>query len=180
MANAEIIVDFQVLETHDPKYLMIGDVSQWAYAEKKPSYILITLPGSSTQHNWIFKKKGLNVVNSNNVGLSCVKTDCNDQQYVDLPDGIYTICVKSYYEGIEKTKYYLKTDRFEVEFKKTIIKTGTEYSENDRDFRETALQIRWYLEIAKGWAQNGDFVKADRYFNKAKGLLNRYRDCKDC
>lgn len=180
MSNQTIRVDFQVIETYDPKFLLVGDTSDWAYASKKPSYILITLPGSSKAHKFTFKKKGLNWFNSNNFGITCLKDDCNDQTYVDLPDGIYTICVKSFYEGIEKSRYYLKTDRFEIEFRKTIIKNDLEYDVKDKEFRDAMFQILWMLRTAKDWAAEGDFVRADRFFTEAKKLLTNYTDCKSC
>ena len=34
--------------------------------------------------------------------------------------------MKSGYEDIEKSQYYLKTDRFEVEYAKVLVKYGTE------------------------------------------------------
>lgn len=40
-----IDIDFKVLESRDPKILMIGDVSRdWWTAEDRPAYISITLP----------------------------------------------------------------------------------------------------------------------------------------
>lgn len=178
--NKTIKIDFQVLETHDPKFLLVGDTSVWEYAIKKPAYILITLPGSSKPYQFAFDKNSINIFNSHNLGLSCFIDDCQDENYVDLPDGVYTICVKSFYEGIEKMKYYLKTDRFEVELKKTIIKNGLEYDEEDREFRDIIYQVKWLLDTAKSWASEGDFVKSSRFFNKAKKMLTQYRDCQDC
>lgn len=178
--DQNIKVDFQVLETYDPKYLLIGDTSVWEYAKNKPSYILITPPGSSTTHDFIFKKKSMNNFNSHNLGLSCFTNDCKEEEYVDLNDGVYTICVKSFFEGIEKLRYYLKTDRFEIELRKAIIKNGLEYDEKDKDFRETVSQIKWYMDTAKSWAAEGDFVNSNRFFSKAKKMLTQYIDCKDC
>lgn len=178
--NKIIKIDFQILETHDPKYLLVGDTSIWEYAKKKSAYILITLPGSSKAYQFIFDKNSMNIFNSHNLGLSCFTDDCLDENYVDLPDGVYTVCVKSFYEGIEKIRYYLKTDRFEIELKKTIIKNGLEYDEKDKEFRDTIYQIKWYLDTAKSWASEGDFIKSNRFFNKAKKMLTQYIDCKDC
>lgn len=175
-----IKIDFQVLETHDPKFLLIGDTSMWEYAENKPAFVAITPPGSSKPYQFSFTKNSMNIFNSHNLGLSCFTNDCTDELYVDLNDGIYTICVKSHFEGIEKLRYYLKTDRFETELKKTIIKNGLEYDEKDKEFRDTIYQIKWFLDTAKSWCSQGDFVKANRFFNKAKKMLTQYRDCKDC
>lgn len=180
MVNQKITVDFQIIDTRNPKLLMIGDTSFWSYAENKPAYILITLPGSSKAKSFTFKKHSLNNFNSHNLGISCLKGDCTDEDYKELPDGIYTICVKSSYEGIEHKAYYLKTDRFDLELSKTVVERALEYDANDKSFREAIFDIKWWLFSAQSQAKLGDFVKANMYFNKAKELLNKHRECANC
>lgn len=179
MANKKIKINFQVLESNNPQLLLVADVSKWEYAENLPAYLFITLPGSSNPLQFSWKKESINSFNSHNFGLSCV-TECGEQEYRDLPDGVYTINLKSGYEGIEATKYYLKTDRFENELSKVIIKNGTEYDPKDKDFRDDIFQIKWILLTAKAKAYQGDFVYAGRYFEEAKKLLKTYVECKDC
>lgn len=174
----EIIIDFQIIENGDPKYLNVRDVSAWEYAKKKPSYIIITQPGSSKSVSYNFKKGDTTIINSHILGISCFTNDCKEEKYIDLQDGIYTICVKSYYEGIEKKRYYLKTDIFESDLRKTIIKNGLEYDEKDKIFRDNIFQTKWYLETAKSWAFEGDTVKSKRFFTKAKDMLTKIKECK--
>lgn len=100
--------------------------------------------------------------------------------YGDLPDGVYTLCLKSSLTGFETTKYYLKTDRTELELSKVIVKHGFEYSKNDKDFRNKIYDIDWLIKVAKSHAKLGDFVKADRFFQQARELLRTLSDCKDC
>lgn len=175
----QIKIDFDIF-SHTPQNLIIGDVSDWIYAENLPSYILITLPGSRKTINFSFKKKSLNVFNSHNLGISCLSGDCKEEVYVDLPDGIYTVCVKSSFDNIENSKFYLKTDRFEIEYAKVAIKYGVEYSKSNADFQDMMIDIQWLLTVAKSHAKLGDFLKAKRFFEEAKALLNKYTDCKDC
>ena len=89
-----------------PRYLSIMDLSDWLYAKELPSYILVTIPGSKKPKNYTFAKEKISTFNSHNIGLSCLKGDCTEEEYVSLPDGIYTICLKSGYENIEETKFY--------------------------------------------------------------------------
>ncbi len=173
----EININFQTF-SNDPKHLHVMDLSDWVYAENLPSYILITVPGSKKPKTYSFKKFKTNVFNSHNLGLSCFTGDCKEEVYVDLPDGIYTICVKSGYEDIENTHYYLKTDRFEIEYNKVLIKYGTE--QVDQNFVNLMVKIKYVLDVAKAHAMNGDFVKASRYFQESKKLLKRFVECKDC
>lgn len=174
---SQIIIDFDIIETGEPKYLKIMDVSSWEYSYKKPSYVSIILPGSKEPLVRTFKKNSTNVFNSHTLGITCFTNDCKDEEYTNLEDGIYTICVKSHYEGIEKKRYYLKTDIFEILLRKLIIKNGLEYDEKDKIFRDDIFQIKWYLDTAKSWASEGDTVKSKRFFNKAKDMLNTIENC---
>lgn len=171
-----IKIDFQVLESRNPQFLMVGDLSEWEYAENLPAYILITLPGSSNPITYSWKKDAINSFNSNNLGLSCL-VECGEQKYVDLPDGIYTICLKSGFEEIEKVHYYLKTDRFEVELSKVIIANGLEYDPQDKSFREYIFEVKWFLLEAQSRAHIGDFSGAQNYFTEAQKMLKKYKDC---
>lgn len=175
----QIKIDFDVIQS-TVQTLWIGDSSQWLHTETLPANVLITLPGSKKALVFSFKKKSINSFNSHNLGITCLQGDCTDEVYGDLPDGIYTICLKSSLAGFETTKYYLKTDRTELELSKVIVKHGFEYSKNDKDFRNKIYDIDWLIKVAKAHAKLGDFVKADRFFQQARELLRTLSDCKDC
>lgn len=174
----KININFNIF-SDDPKYITIGDLSDWVYAENLASYVLITIPGSKKPKTFTFAKKKLNIFNSHNLGLSCLKGDCTEEVYVDLPDGTYTVCVKSGYEGIEDTRFYLKTNRFDIEYSKVMIKYGFEFKE-DLKFLQNMLFIKGLVEVAKAHAMLGDFVKAQRFFEEAKKKLKKYVECSDC
>lgn len=176
----QINIDFQVLENHNPRVLMLGDNSDWLYAENLASYVSVRLPGSIKDYTFTWKKKSINTFNSHNLGLSCLKGVCTEEQYVDLPDGIYTICLISGFEDINKTKYYLKTDTTELELSKVIVKHGFEFSENDNKFRDKIIEVKWLLLVAKSHAKLGDFMKANRFFQQAVEKFKKFKDCKDC
>lgn len=175
----QIKIDFDVIQS-TTKTLWIGDSSDWIHAENLPANVLITLPGSVKPLTFSFKKKALNSFNSHNLGITCLKGDCTEEVYSDLPDGIYTIVLKSGFIDFEKIKYYLKTDRIELNIAKVVVKHGFEYSKQDRDFRDKIYDIDWLIKVAKAHAKLGDFVKADRFFQQAKGLLEKLLDCKNC
>lgn len=174
----KINVDFYVLETGNPKKLSVFDNSDWIYAENLPSYLIIKIPGSKKDKTYSFKKEAINTLNSHNLGLSCLKGDCTEEEYVALPDGIYTITLKSGYEDIDQTKYYLKTDTFDIEYAKVIIKYGLE--ELDEGFIDYMTEIKFFLSVAKSHTLLGDFVKGQRFFEESKKMLNKYLECKNC
>lgn len=169
-----INIKFDVF-SDDPQHLIVGDLSDWVYAEEQPSYISILLPGSSKPIAFNFNKKKLNIFNSHNLGLSCLSGDCTEEQYVDLPDGIYRICVKSSFDNIEKEKFYLKTDLFELESAKVLVKYGMDDFKDD--FLYYMVKTEGILKVAKAHAMLGDFIKAQRYFEQATNRLNKYIEC---
>lgn len=175
----EIKIDFDVIQS-TVQTLWVGDSSDWVHAEVLPAALEVTLPGSKKPLTFSYKKNAITSLNSHNLGITCLKGDCTDEVYGDLPDGVYTITVKSGFTNFETTKYYLKTDRIELEVSKIVIKHGFEYSKSDKNFRDKIYDIDWLVKVAKAHAKLGDFVKADRFFTQAKEELKSFGNCKDC
>jgi len=172
----KINIDFYILETGSPYKLSIFDNSDWIYSQNLPSYLVIQMPGSTKEKTYSFKKEAINTLNSHNLGISCLKGDCTEEEYVKLPDGIYTITLKSGYENIEETKYHLKTDTFDIEYAKVMITYGLEIF--DEGFIDYMTEVKFWEDKAKAHTLLGDFVKAQRFFEESKKMLNRYLDCK--
>ena len=57
---------------------------------------------------------------------------------------------------------------------KVMIKDGLEY---DKEFVLKMTKIRFLLDVAKSHTLMGDFVKAQRFFEKSKGLLKTHIEC---
>lgn len=177
MEVGKININFDVF-SNSPQHISVMDLSDWIYAEEKPSYIEIIVPGSSKPKTYSFKKFKINSFNSHNLGLSCLSANCQEEHFVDLPDGIYTITVKSGFENIDCKKYYLKTDRFELEYNKVLVKEGR--TDSDDIFIKAMIKIRFLLDVAKSHASSGNFVESNRYLQEAKKILKKYVECKDC
>jgi len=171
----KIHIDFEVFETGNAKILSVADTSDWLYAENKPSYISIKIPGSSKYKTVSFKKWAVNNFNSHNLGISCLKGDCTKETYVNLPDGIYTIKLLSGYEDIEKEKYYLKTDEIDLEIAKSLTQIGFDFTDQTEKQIKPFQKIDQFLSVAKSWTKLGDFVKADRYFQEASSLFDKQK-----
>lgn len=174
-----INVDFTVLPDFDPTLLIVGDISKWYGAENLPATISITPPGSIKPIVETFQKHKLNIFNSNTLGLSCL-IECEEQRYDDLSDGVWTILVKSGYTGIEKTRYFLKTDIFVREIDEIYIRAGLEYDMNDKQIRKDLRDMEFLKRTAEANCRRGDFYKADRDFSQAQELLSKYKECKNC
>jgi hypothetical protein len=179
MKIGKIIIDFEVTPTFNPAKLIVDDSSSWSNAENLPSTISIIPPGSVRPINSVFAKYRRNIFNSVNLGLSCL-AECDEQKYEDLLDGVWTINVKSGFEGLEKTRYYLKTDKFRYELDNIYIRTGLEFDKNNKKFRDDLSDIEFLLRVSEAHTRNGDIVKADRDFTQAQQLLEKYKNCKNC
>ena len=171
-----ININFTVF-SDSPMYISIADLSDWLYAINLPAYLSITIPGSKKPKVFSFTKERINVFNSHNLGLSCLKGDCTEEEYVELPDGIYTIKIISGYVGIDKERYYLKTDKIELELAKSITLIGFDFTDESFKKSKPFQKIRWLINVAKSWTKLGDFVKADRFFQEAVRVFNQQK-CK--
>lgn len=172
----KVIVDFKILPVLDTKIIMLADNSVWGVAEDKQSTILVTPPGSDKAIANIFAKHKINTYNSSNLGLSCL-TECAEQGYSDLNDGIYCITLKSAYEGLEKTRYYLKSDRFKIEWYKEWLGTGLDYTDTKDVRYDALLDCRKHLISAEACTIDGDFTRASREFQEAQKKFNKIRRC---
>lgn len=172
-------IDFQIINSNDPKILMIADFSEWFHIESKPAVISITMPGSKypVQHNFV--KNNLNGFNSNTLGMTC-DVGCDDPKYSDLPDGIYKICVEGSPNTFKKIRYYLKTDRTSLDLDKQMVKLGIEYNLSDKEYREHLETIDFLLRVARAATRLGEIPKGSQHFEHAIKLLEKYRECKNC
>lgn len=163
----KIIIDFEVINTNNPKTLLIGDTSKWLHAKDKPSFINITLPGYTKSKPFTFKKDSMQVFNSHNLGLTEFIKCVDEQEYIDLPDGVYTFLLESGYENIEKKRYYLKTDTLKLELAKFVTKNLLEYSKSDVKVMDAVQKIKWNIYLAESFTIQSDIAKATIYYNEA-------------
>lgn len=174
-----ISVDFKVLSPLDPTILMLVDNSDWFSAEDKQATIFIYPPGSSKAITQIFAKHKINTYNSVNLGLNCI-VECGEQNYLPLSDGIYKLTLKSGYTDLEKTRYYLKTDTFMIEFYKEWVNTGLDYTDTKDPRYDALLDARKHLYSAEAYTLDGNFSSANREFQEAQKKFNKIRKCKEC
>ena len=179
MEIGKISINFSIIPTGEPTHIWVGDNSDWRGAENLPSVIEITPPGASNPISHTFQKYKLNIFQSVNLAMSCL-TICDEQNYEPLSDGVWQFTVKSGYEGIEKTRYYLKTDNIRLELDKIYTRVGLEYDKNDKQFRKDMSDIEFLLRTAEAFAKVGDFYKSQRNFKEVRTLLDKYSECKNC
>lgn len=176
--DLSVKVDFIVGKEVEPKYIMIGDASQWGVAENLPAYISVIPPGSKKAITLTFKKHSLTYLTSVNLGLSCIEK-CEAQILEPLDDGVWEICLKSSYKNLDKKRYLLKTDSLRLEMDKLYIKEGIPYKEGNITI-ESLCSAEWALKVADSEIRQGNISQAMKAYNEAVKQVNKFKNCKDC
>ena len=137
------------------------------------------MPGAANpvQHNFV--KSNINGFNSNTLGITC-SVGCDDPDYIDLPDGIYDICLEGSPNTFKKQRYYLKLDSTRLELDKQLVKLGFEYDLNNTAYVQHLQTIDFLLTVASSNTRLGDIPMAHEMFQEALKLLEKYKNCKNC
>jgi len=175
----QVIIDFIVFTVYDPKVLMVSDNSNWLHIENEPAIIEITFPGSTKALVFNFQKGAVNSFNSNNLQLTCLTGNCDDETFIDLPDGIYTITVKGSPDTFQATKYHLKTDRFQIKMDQILVQIGMDYDPKIADQRKRFADVEFLKKIAEAHIRREDVGRAKTFFDQAQSELDRLTDCFD-
>lgn len=175
----KIELNFQVVDSGDPKMLLVADFSKWRVIENMPAFLEITPPGFRKAKERNFKKEAINGYNTLSLGLSS-HVDCEENTQ-DLPDGIYEFCLRGGKDGMyKKHKYYLKKDKFQLELDKLFVKLNIEYDVYDEKYLNTLYTIDALAKASSAATRLGKIPQAQNYFKSANKLLDSYKDCKDC
>lgn len=180
MRNIDIKIDFNVIETDNHKTLLIADNSNWSVIESEPSIIEITLPGMRNPVVNFFDKKSINNFNSVNLNLSCVGGGCDELEWTELPDGVYTICVKGSPSKFQETKNYFRTNKIRERFDLLIINSNIGCEGSSKvDFKEI-LDIDMLIKSTEANTRFGDINSASKDYQLASKMLDKYSKCNDC
>lgn len=177
MSNLSVIINFILPQTEDPKIICVADASNWGMAENQPAYLTVLPPGSVNYISLNFVKHSLTFLNSTNLGLSCITSDCSTEQaYEDLDDGIWEICLKSSYEGLDKKRFHLKTDSLRQDIDKIYIKSGIDYHSSSKVIEDLS-ETEYLLNVAHAQIRRGDKQTAIKAFKMASKLVDKYKNC---
>ncbi len=170
----KIQLRFEVLDSksRNPYTINILDTSEWRLLEDMPAYLHVTLPDSRKPINLPFYKGEINGLNSVNLGVTCFK-NCEDN-FTELPDGIYKLQITGGKDGIyEYTTYYLKTDTIRRQLDEMWVKLGLEYSNFDTKEMEKLFLIQGLLNSAESASRLGMADKAYNSFILAKKRIEK-------
>lgn len=176
--KTKINIDFQVIPTRDPKILSIADYSFWEYIEEKPSIIEIILPGESIPITHYFNKREINIFHSINLNLNC-NPDC-ENEYLDLPDGIYEVTVKGSPDKYNKTRKYLRTELTQLDLDMMYINLNLLCENKDKDVINKLTDIDLLLRAAESNVRYDNTKKAQELLFKAQELIEKTKNCSGC
>lgn len=173
----QVIIDFHVFSLYDPKILTVVDNSNWLHIESEPAIIEITLPGSANPLTYTYLKNSVNSFNSHTLQLTCVSGNCDDQAYIDLPDGIYTITVTGSPDTFTTTKYHLKDDRFQMKMDELLVNIGFDYHIEKAAERQKVAEADFLRRIAYAHIRREDVGSAKKFFDLATDVLDKLVEC---
>lgn len=174
-----IKIDFQVYDSGDPKVLIVLDTSNWSLIYDKPSIIEIITPGFNDPIILNYGKKEVNIFTSASLGLNC--SNCNDE-YIDLPDGVYEITVKGSPDKFNKKRLYLKTTTIQSKLDDILIKFYSECKEcsEKNDDISKILRYKNLIEVAEAFIRKGMKCEAQEILNKVQLFLKKFNNCRKC
>lgn len=168
------ILDFTVVDTHDPLTLGIVDTSIYptnftvvnpTFEVTPPSFPKIALPYNV--HEVLF-------INSNTLNITCVPTPA---LLTPLPDGIWTI-KQSIAPAINWNleKKFLRTTNIEQKFGKAFLKT--DLIECNQDIRIEQMkvldEIYFYIQAAISAANQCNYILAMKLYTNANTMLDNF------
>lgn len=165
-------IDFAVLNVEDPYILMVTDISEWGFAEDKPSHLFITLPNNKKPLYYEFPKNKDVVFNSLNLGINCRVGGCGEEERLMLPDGIYRIKLQTGYEDLYKERIHLRTHQLRLKLYKLVLKIG-EYEKASKCEIEVINKITYSITRAEAYTSKGDEANAITAYREASSAIDQ-------
>lgn len=179
MESGKVILDFQVIESKDPKILIVADSSMWKHIKDKPAIIEILIPGRHVPMVHYFQKESFNIFNSLTLSVNCI-SGCEGVEYVDLPDGIYTITIKGSPQNLFcKERKYLRDTELKLEISKIFFQL-TNVKEVNKQKLKMLREAEMLLKGASGAIAFNNVKESINNYTKAEELIDQIKNCKDC
>jgi hypothetical protein len=172
------VLDLTIFDTHNCKTLGIWDTSQYLQGQVLSSPIIkVGIPGFFNEVTLNFVPKKINILNSNDLGLSTV-TEADD--LISLPDGVYciTYCLGVSASGAPicgETKQFLRTCRLQCRYDNALLKLDILSCDDvERKQKINKLQeIDFFIQTALAAANVCNFTLAMKLYNRAQRELDK-------
>lgn len=170
------ILDFEILQTGNPKTMVFLDSSDYKDEQPDKPLLEVTFPGYNKYFIVNVKARSVNTFNSNTLGLTDL---LNNDEMVDLPDGLYKLRYKICpYTTNFKDKVYFRTTLLEAKlgrFYNKLLTTDCSKSE-DKTIGQSLTEINMLLAgiplVASVSAE-----KAQAFYTLANSLVDKMDKC---
>lgn len=165
------ILDFEIIPTGNPKTLVFIDSSDYFTEPEKP-LLEVTLPGYSKYFLVNIVARKVNTFNSNTVGLTDL---LNDDDIVDLPDGIYSFRYKICpYDKAFVDKKHFRTTLIDQKLASLYdqIDTTDCSTKEDRIHEYNLVEVHALIEGAKAIVNKNE-KKANSFYQLASKLIDK-------
>ncbi len=165
----KIEIDFQIINTNDPKKLSIYDTSVWGAIENKVAAIEITIPGSEKPRRYTHLKNQISTFNTSNLSITEIGV------ISDLPDGMYSIALIGANKNCKHRKY-LKMDKLRINLAKLYLKLNFD----SKGEKQVLLDIHSLIKSAELLTLIGEVDRAMIQYKDAVSKVNSIEKCKTC
>lgn len=173
-------IDFLILESNDPKVIVLLDRSVYLDNPEKP-LLEVTLPGFTGYIEVPYNINGITVLDSDVLKIT---ESCDYDYLADLPDGVWHIRQKVCpVDELFESKCYLKTQRLQEEFNALLLTIsescydGVDKTEVNNDIIDIEILIKVAkLEAGRCNAQTA-IAKYNAANRKITRLFNKINNC---
>lgn len=171
----KVNLELAVLDTKDPRFLSIMDLSDWSYLSEKIAIVEIILPGYVEPVVYEWDKGQVNVFNSYNLLQNCT----DPSALLNLPDGIYQITIKGSPDTYNYTISYLKTDLVQIDLDNILI--ASDLNCMDMDVVEQMQTLEFLIKSAEANVRHDNVRKADDIMTTVYSMIEKMkRNCNGC
>lgn len=179
MANTPIL-DFTIIDMHDPRFLGVLDLSKIpaGFTVVSPS-IEIEPPQFSKSIN-LHSFNVLTAFNSSSLNITC---EDENGQVANLPDGLWNIKISvapAFQYFAEKS--FMRVDAILLAWEKALLKSDIKekdlsVSKQDKIYLD---DIKFFIDGSVAAANQCDYNRAVQLYDLAKSLLDKYNKSKQC
>lgn len=163
-------IDFNILETNNPKIIALLDLSNYLTVPNKP-LLFVTLPGFTGHVEIPYIPRSIITLNSDDLKLT---EECDYDDLADLPDGVYQIRMAVCpYDELHSKKCWLKTTNFDCQFQDILLNYENCDCLDQSKLKETILDVDILIQSAKAEINRCNIDKAvSKYRTALKKLEN--------
>jgi len=169
MLNVQL--NLEVFKAKDCASLSVLDTSYYPVAPESAE-LSVTVPGYSTAFVFPYTLGEINIINSYSFGFTTSSTS----DYADLPDGVYTVILRTCPDLGENKRYHLRTCKIDCRLAAQWVK----YLDccDDDKMLYYLDRVDFLLRGAEAQADLCNPIKATELYRKADDLLRRIElDC---